>query len=578
MAKVLSFEVGQGTTKVVEMDYKSKNPKIYNMFTLETPEDVVQDGVIARNEEFIVAVKTEIRRRMIKTTQAVFTVASGRIANREARIPFCKPNKIMQLVTANASDYFPVDMNQYHLVYNILGEATAEDGAKQYRLSLLAVPNDVTTSYIDFARSLELDIKAIDYVGNSIFQAVKEDVAGTTTAFLKVEEHASLITIVHQGEILLQRQIAHGLNQAIMNLMESDMYQDEELTYAGASRKFIENKIIRPHLNLDAGVSAEDANEEDLMVRVMITESLRYLCGNMGRVIEYFVSRNEDKPLNNIYLVGLGADFQGLPELLSNELGVDIRVYEGLNKYSAINVDPNAPSVSMNQMIGPIGAATAPLQLLSADLLKEEKDINLLIPGIFMVAGIAAAIVMIIAGKIMVTTAQNETKKKEEELAGYDYVAKIVEDYDNSTITYQALKDELVKADNWNNELVAFIEEMEKKMPTDFVAMNFNVSTSGIEVACQVKNKEEAARVIEQFRTFKSVALIQSSSFKEGVIESGNAEVLDADGNIIESEIKSEEDQDKDQNKTVSFILNLAYTDWASRNATAEEAADTPTE
>jgi len=578
MAKVLSFEVGQGTTKVVEMDYKSKNPKIYNMFTLETPEDVVQDGVIARNEEFIVAVKTEIRRRMIKTTQAVFTVASGRIANREARIPFCKPNKIMQLVTANASDYFPVDMNQYHLVYNILGEATAEDGAKQYRLSLLAVPNDVTTSYIDFARSLELDIKAIDYVGNSIFQAVKEDVAGTTTAFLKVEEHASLITIVHQGEILLQRQIAHGLNQAIMNLMESDMFQDEELTYAGASRKFIENKIIRPHLNLDAGVSAEDANEEDLMVRVMITESLRYLCGNMGRVIEYFVSRNEDKPLNNIYLVGLGADFQGLPELLSNELGVDIRVYEGLNKYSAINVDPNAPSVSMNQMIGPIGAATAPLQLLSADLLKEEKDINLLIPGIFMVAGIAAAIVMIIAGKIMVTTAQNETKKKEEELAGYDYVAKIVEDYDNSTITYQALKDELVKADNWNNELVAFIEEMEKKMPTDFVAMNFNVSTSGIEVACQVKNKEEAARVIEQFRTFKSVALIQSSSFKEGVIESGNAEVLDADGNIIESEIKSEEDQDKDQNKTVSFILNLAYTDWASRNATAEETADTPTE
>lgn len=578
MAKVLSFEVGQGTTKVVEMDYKSKNPKIYNMFTLETPEDVVQDGVIARNEEFIVAVKTEIRRRMIKTTQAVFTVASGRIANREARIPFCKPNKIMQLVTANASDYFPVDMNQYHLVYNILGEATAEDGAKQYRLSLLAVPNDVTTSYIDFARSLELDIKAIDYVGNSIFQAVKEDVAGTTTAFLKVEEHASLITIIHQGEILLQRQIAHGLNQAIMNLMESDMFQDEELTYAGASRKFIENKIIRPHLNLDAGVSAEDANEEDLMVRVMITESLRYLCGNMGRVIEYFVSRNEDKPLNNIYLVGLGADFQGLPELLSNELGVDIRVYEGLNKYSAINVDPNAPSVSMNQMIGPIGAATAPLQLLSADLLKEEKDINLLIPGIFMVAGIAAAIVMIIAGKIMVTTAQNETKKKEEELAGYDYVAKIVEDYDNSTITYQALKDELVKADNWNNELVAFIEEMEKKMPTDFVAMNFNVSTSGIEVACQVKNKEEAARVIEQFRTFKSVALIQSSSFKEGVIESGNAEVLDADGNIIESEIKSEEDQDKDQNKTVSFILNLAYTDWASRNATAEETADTPTE
>lgn len=171
MARVLSFEVGQGTTKCVEMDYKTKNPKIYNMFTIETPEDVVQDGVVARNEEFIVAVKSELRRRQIKTKAAVFTVASGRIANREARIPYCKPNKIMQLVTANASDYFPVDMNQYHLVYNILGEAVDENGTKQYRLSLLAVPNDVTTSYLDFAKSLELEIKAIDYVGNSVFQA-----------------------------------------------------------------------------------------------------------------------------------------------------------------------------------------------------------------------------------------------------------------------------------------------------------------------------------------------------------------------------------------------------------------------
>ena len=61
MARVLSFEVGQGTTKCVEMDYKTKNPKIHNMFTVETPEDVVQDGVVARNEEFIVAVKSELR-------------------------------------------------------------------------------------------------------------------------------------------------------------------------------------------------------------------------------------------------------------------------------------------------------------------------------------------------------------------------------------------------------------------------------------------------------------------------------------------------------------------------------------
>jgi hypothetical protein len=87
---------------------------------------MVQDGVITRNEDFIINLKAELRKRDIRTESLVFTVASSRIANREARIPLCKPKQILPLITANAADYFPVDMNQYHLVYNILGKTEEE--------------------------------------------------------------------------------------------------------------------------------------------------------------------------------------------------------------------------------------------------------------------------------------------------------------------------------------------------------------------------------------------------------------------------------------------------------------------
>ena len=55
--KVLSMEIGQGMTRVVEVDYQAKAPKIYNAFSLETPKDMVQDGVITRNEDFIINLK-----------------------------------------------------------------------------------------------------------------------------------------------------------------------------------------------------------------------------------------------------------------------------------------------------------------------------------------------------------------------------------------------------------------------------------------------------------------------------------------------------------------------------------------
>ena len=46
--KVLSIEIGQGLTRVVEMDYKVKNPKVYNYFTFETPSNAPKN--VAKRE------------------------------------------------------------------------------------------------------------------------------------------------------------------------------------------------------------------------------------------------------------------------------------------------------------------------------------------------------------------------------------------------------------------------------------------------------------------------------------------------------------------------------------------------
>lgn len=562
--KVLSVEIGQATTKVVEMDYKVKNPKIYNVFTLETPADVVQDGVIVRSEEFIVAIKSEIRRRMIKTTNLVFTVSSSRIANREARIPLCKEKNIMPMIMANASDYFPVDMNQYHLVYNILGQVEGEEGRKEYRLSLLAVPNDVTTSYIDLARTLEMEIKAIDYVGNAVFQVVKEEFKEGTKAILKIEEYATLVTIVNEGEIVLQRQVAHGLNQAIENLLETDMFQDEELTYAGASRKFLENKIVRPYLNLDSGVSAEDANEEDLMVKVMITENLRYMVGNIGRVLEYFTSRNEGLKLSEIYLIGLGADYQGLPELLSNELGYNVRPYTALDGITVQNADKNAPTTSMRQIAACIGAAQQPLQLLSQDLLKGEKEVSLLGPAIATILLIGIAVVLTIYGNVKENAAVKKTEKLDKELHTYDYLAAVLENYNNSKLTYDEVMALDSETDNWNSKLRAFIEELEQKMPDTFVASTFSVTSSNVTIGVTVHDKQAAAKVIEQLRTFESVRYIGSSGFIEEQL-GDMMTVVDPDTGITTEEIVPGTEYD-----AVTFTVTLTYAPYNVSEETEE--------
>ena len=508
------MEIGQGMTRVVEVDYQAKSPKIYNAFSLETPKDMVQDGVITRNEDFIINLKAELRKRNIRTESLVFTVASSRIANREARIPLCKPKQILPLITANAADYFPVDMNQYHLVYNILGK-TEEEGVKQYRLALLAVPNDVTTSYIDLARTLGMHIRAMDYVGNSIYQVVRHEMTGGVNAVIKIDEHTSLITIIKNGEIVLQRSIPHGVNGAIENVTELDVY-GENLSYADATVVFTQQRCLRRYLNVDVDYQeAEDTSDEVMMSRIMITENLRYFIGNVGRILEYFVSRNDNAAIDNIYLVGIGADFVGMDELLSNELGYNVQKYTGLD--SIRTGTPNFTALeSMRVYAAAIGAAYAPLQLLSPELLKGEKETSLVLPIAVFCACVATAIVLFIVGQVSVSAAKKENEETKDRLERNKYLEQVSEAYYQSQQTYETIGTALNMGVNNNRLLTQFIAEMEQKMPTGLISLLLQADENdGINIDVTCTSKKEAAMAFQQLRTFDTILIISSSGFTE---------------------------------------------------------------
>ena len=515
MAKrVLSMEIGQATTRVVEIDYMSKAPKIYQAFSLETPRDMVQDGVVSRNEDFLINLKAELRRREIKTDSVVFTVASSRIANREARIPLVKENKILPLITANAAEYFPVDMNQYHLVYNILGKIDTKE-EKQYRLSLLAVPNDVTTSYLDLAHSLQMHIKAIDYVGNSIFQVVRQDFANGTNAVIKIDEHTSLVTIVKDGEIVLQRSVAHGVNGVIENKMELDVY-GENLDYYGATKAFTTNHCIRRYLNVDVDYQEpEDTSDEIMMSRIMLTENLRYLIGNIGRILEYYVSRNDNEPIDSIELVGIGADFIGLDELLSNELGYNVQNYDGLNMIKIMST--GYTDVTMHVLAACVGASMKPLQLLSPELMKGEKQQSLVIPFAFMIACLAIALALFLVGQIQVNNKEKEKTDIEKELEANQYLKEIKENHEATMATRDTVIEYGDVEKDYNKEFVAFLEELEEKMPHSYQAIDIEADGAQILMKIDCATKEDLATIAQELYKFRTVIITDISKVEEEI-------------------------------------------------------------
>ena len=160
--RVISIEIGYSLTRVCEMDYKAKSPKIYNSFTIPTMEGIVNDGALVLKPQYIEDLRKAIIDHKIKAKQVVFSVSSAKIASREVTIPFVKENRIADVVKANAADYFPVDLSQYQLAYSILETIGTEKGNQQYKLLVLAAPSAMLDGYYELASALKLEVLGIE--------------------------------------------------------------------------------------------------------------------------------------------------------------------------------------------------------------------------------------------------------------------------------------------------------------------------------------------------------------------------------------------------------------------------------
>lgn len=125
--RVLSIEIGNSFTKICEMDYKVKKPKVYKVLTVETPEGIVVDGMLQPTQEYADHLVNALGTNGIRTKKVLFTISSTRVASREVQIPNVKASKIEALVKTNASDYFPVDLTQYEIGHYLAG-GLAENG------------------------------------------------------------------------------------------------------------------------------------------------------------------------------------------------------------------------------------------------------------------------------------------------------------------------------------------------------------------------------------------------------------------------------------------------------------------
>ena len=532
--RVLSIEIGNSFTKICEIDYKVKKPKVYKVLTVETPEGVVVDGMLQPTQEYADHLVNALGTNGIRTKRVIFTISSTRVASREVQIPNVKANKIEALVKTNANDYFPVDLTQYEIGHYLAGGLTEEG---KLRVMALAVPKALLDSYYQLAQMCGWEVECFDYSSNSLYQILRDEKSEKVTMMIKIDENSTIVTVLSAGKVLLQRTVAYGVQDAIETMIASGAYavSDPMSAVERFQKKTCLNRVLHQGDKLweeNAGRwEDEDAgNVEVTAARQKITSSLEPLIVGVSRVIDFYDSRNGDTPIERTYVTGLGGSFSGMSKLFTNCLERKVHTLSDMD--DKIGMSKAIRSTRPAAYISCLGAVLAPVGLIDKSQQKAKgmtvvSGTNYTFVSVaILVLGVILSIAMAVTSltRYFGTVAENVAlQARVEELQPAQTV---YNEYLSTAAQYDKYKYLYEYTENPNENLVEFINELEQILPDSFYTDSFSSDQTGISMTVNVEGKAAAARTILNIRNMESIEDVQISNITDNQDEMGGSWVM----------------------------------------------------
>lgn len=491
--KVISIEAGIQWTKVALVDYRKKNPPVHEAFAFRTPEHAVEDGYIRDKDSLARALKEELVRRQILEKDVVFTLSSSKVVTREVVIPYVKDNKIKGIIDAQSRDYFPMDISGYTISYSKM-DVVEDDGKKQLKLLLVAIPDNLLGNYVSFAQLAGLKVETFDYIGNGCIQLMCDSFVDNAM-IIQLEEQATVISILENKKLAFQRVTPYGYGATISAVVDHPILgiDDEEKAFDFLlEHNVIFNKPSMPD-NGDPAQQAINQTQADEAYEDL-AESLRYHLRIANTALDYYQNQVKKEFVGNVYLVGDGSRFAGIHKLFAQELPlplqkidfakiIDLRNQNGVNDQKKAgkkkhqdytdpvmeeSSNPRQPRAATPVgFLSVIGAAVHPLDAKPKEMQEADSKKNDLHTAYVLLAGsLFISLLLILGSSVRQLIAHSEHRHLTDQLESLAYVQQT---YDESSSVQQEEQgyvtiDDATKTKN--EYLLPLIEQLEAELPS----------------------------------------------------------------------------------------------------------------
>lgn len=559
--KLLSISLGSEIVKVCEVALAGKRKvQVYNAIDLIIPEGLCEDGVIMDTEALANAITQGLAGEGFSAKKIVFTITSKRIANKEAIIPFCKENRIKDIVQINASEYFPIsNLDDYAIDYSIL-EVVQTESLKNYRLSVTATPNELIEQYYALAKAMGMSVETIDYSGNSILQLLKLQTAGEgVDAVLQVGAENTVVNIMNGSTLVMQRSVPYGRLALADAVKSARGVSDEEA-----------DMIL---VNEDLGMLSQNYPD--------VADAVRSMLSSIGRILEFYRARNAEHPIERVFIIGDVTSVNGLPELINNEMDYEVMIVEALRGVEIKNHQVLSDEIVSNYLAN-IGAVIEPMRISASTEGKGgEKVKSENLPWWILIFAAVVSAAMVGGILYFYYTNKNENDTLRSQINAIEDVNQLQTEYELAQADVTAMNDWYDTTKGANETLARFVADLEEVQPSAVAIEKFTSKEGEVTILGNSYGKPAIAEFIKRLKALPYIEDVKTEYINEEIVDYSAADSFQMtltlkykDPKKSDDEEESEETANPDGSNESTEGESGASTDTASEENVAEGSAE----
>lgn len=343
--KLVSLDIGSHSVKAVAGEKTKDKIMVYKAFSFAIPEGIVADGKVLNHLEITRLIKENLALNNIKISDTVCTTNSTSIINRDIVVPKGEESEMDAIINFSIQQYLHINMNDYTIQYDILGEVESE-GAQKYKALVITYPNAMSKEYFNLIKECSLEPYALDVAFNSVkklynnTQYLNDNFLDkeATTAFVDIGANTINVHIYKNGNLEFTRVIKSGGSD-----LDGSISRKYGLTFKEAEERKIK------YSDLDSYGESEGVHEFNEFLK----EELQQWVVEIQRIVQFYKNKNVGNRIDNIYIFGGSSNIKGIDRFLREQLSIPV---ETINTIENIVAQDGKVFEDINIYLNALGA------------------------------------------------------------------------------------------------------------------------------------------------------------------------------------------------------------------------------